>query len=704
MRPIDRRSPTRTVRSPRTLIGHAVPALAAPSPAVPALAIIGPAIFAPAIFGPAIFGLAIFGLLSCVDGGTGGDCEPDCVGRCCGSDGCDGVCADACGDTQEFCDEDSCTCSSTCVPSSCSALGKECGTWPDGCSGVTDCGSCPGSQVCDDNGACPECVPDCTGRCCGPDGCGGSCPDTCSGSSGFCDAILCTCASVCDYQLTPTTSFRRLDTRSDAKLQAGSEHSFVMAGRDGIPDTAQAVIVRFTVVEPEAPGFLAAYDTGASIADTSVLNYDTSQTTGNTVLVKVGSEGKITVRTIAATHLIIDVFGYTVGPAAFHAQTPYRLLDTRTGAKPGAGSTTCMTVAGVNGVSDDAKAVAVVVTAVSPEAAGSMVAFAGGATPPPTHSLTFGANQNTANGTIVQIGADKQICLQTTAQSHFVVDVTGFFELNAAVRPLPPYRKLDVTHTAGSTNCYQLAGVDTIPSDAQAVAFNLTAVAPSEAGFITAYPAGTQRPVASNLNYTVGGNTTNGVVSKIGDNGEVCFYQHGASRLLVDVVGYWPSMDSCCTGVTCESPPFIGCSGTTELITYGAAGACNRGTCDYTHSVTACGYLCQQDSCITAPSFPYHDRTEWQDPAYPVTSTSWMNINALQYITLHYIGGDGVNLSDIPQFLRNNQLDYVLNRGYSLGYNSAVSLDGDEWEIRGFDYRCAANGAQATNIPSYAIV
>ena len=81
-----------------------------------------------------------------------------------------------------------------------------------------------------------------------------------------------------------------------------------------------------------------------------------------------------------------------------------------------------------------------------------------------------------------------------------------------------------------------------------------------------------------------------------------------------------------------------------------------------------------------------------------------MDINALQYITLHYIGADGVNLSDIPQFLRNAQLDYVINRGYSLGYNSAVSMDGDEWEIRGFDYRCAANGSQATNIPGYSIL
>ncbi len=633
------------------------------------------------------------------------ECVPDCAGRCCGSDGCGGVCSDTCADTQQVCDQGSCACAGVCTPLTCADLGKECGSWSDGCSGSAVCSPCPAQQTCDENGACQQvCVPDCAGRCCGSDGCGGTCPDTCADPDGFCDVATCTCASVCDYQFAPTTPFRRLDTRSEEKIQAGSVYSIEVAGRDGIPDDAQAVVVRLTVVAPEAAGYLTAYDAGAATPNASVLNYAAAQTIGNTFLVKVGAQKRISVFTLAATHLIVDVFGYTVGPEAFHALTPHRLVDTRAGAKPAANSTTCMTVAGVNGVAADAKAVAVVVTAVLPEADGSMVAFASGAAAPSTRSLSFAANQVTGNGTIVPIGADRKICLHTTASAHFIVDVNGFFESNTAYRSVAPYRKLDVTPAAGSTSCYRLAGADGIPADAQAVAFHLTSIAPAEPGYITVYAKGTQRPVSSNLNYTVGASTTNGVISKVGDDGEVCFFLHSTSRLLVDVVGYWPSMDSCCAGQTCQSPPFIGCSGTADLITYTPAGSCFKGTCEYGHAVTACGYLCQQDACVAAPSYPYHDRTEWQDPAVPVTSSSWMNINALDYITLHYIGVEGVDLSDIPQFLRNAQLDYVVNRGYSLGYNSAVSLDGAEWEIRGFDYRCAANGEQATNIPSYSIL
>lgn len=74
-----------------------------------------------------------------------------------------------------------------CVPD---CDGAACG--PDGCGG--SCGACEGDGACED-GQCP-CVPDCEDRVCGSDGCGGSC--------GFCDAGLacvdggCDCAPACD--------------------------------------------------------------------------------------------------------------------------------------------------------------------------------------------------------------------------------------------------------------------------------------------------------------------------------------------------------------------------------------------------------------------------------------------------------------------------------------------------------------------------
>jgi len=54
-----------------------------------------------------------------------------------------------------------------CVPQ---CAGKSCGS--DGCGG--SCGSCPPSHVCLADGKC-QCIPDCVAKQCGPDGCGGNC-------------------------------------------------------------------------------------------------------------------------------------------------------------------------------------------------------------------------------------------------------------------------------------------------------------------------------------------------------------------------------------------------------------------------------------------------------------------------------------------------------------------------------------------------
>ncbi len=87
-------------------------------------------------------------------------CEPDCDGRVCGTDGCDGSCG-ACGEG-ETCEAGGCVCEPDCD-------GRECGA--DGCDG--SCGACAPGDACVD-GQC-ECVPQCEGKECGDDACGGLC-------------------------------------------------------------------------------------------------------------------------------------------------------------------------------------------------------------------------------------------------------------------------------------------------------------------------------------------------------------------------------------------------------------------------------------------------------------------------------------------------------------------------------------------------
>lgn len=114
-------------------------------------------------------------------GGEGSICEQDtdCAGeqfRCC-FERCRNVQTDPlnCGACDVTCASGDCVdgvCEG-CVPEMCGI--RECGDWPDGCGGTLMCGQCLGpNEFCDDNGQC-ACAPDCDGKTCGDDSCGGSC-------------------------------------------------------------------------------------------------------------------------------------------------------------------------------------------------------------------------------------------------------------------------------------------------------------------------------------------------------------------------------------------------------------------------------------------------------------------------------------------------------------------------------------------------
>ncbi|MBO4351343.1 MAG: M23 family metallopeptidase [Proteobacteria bacterium] len=76
----------------------------------------------------------------------------------------------------------------TCCNPNCS--GKACGD--DGCGGL--CGTCSGQSVCENNQC--VCKPNCSGKACGDDGCGGLC-GSCTGQN-VCEGNQCVCKPACD--------------------------------------------------------------------------------------------------------------------------------------------------------------------------------------------------------------------------------------------------------------------------------------------------------------------------------------------------------------------------------------------------------------------------------------------------------------------------------------------------------------------------
>lgn len=92
-----------------------------------------------------------------------------------------------------------------------------------------------------------------------------------------------------------------------------------------------------------------------------------------------------------------------------------------------------------------------------------------------------------------------------------------------------------------------------MPADAAAVMINIAAPLPSLGGFLTVFPYGTTRPLASNLDYQAGELKNNEIVAKSA-NGlyDITVYAHGSTHVVGDVVGYFIRPEA--TELECQNP------------------------------------------------------------------------------------------------------------------------------------------------------
>ena len=134
----------------------------------------------------------------------GCECVPQCDGAVCGSDGCGGSCGEcpegqgcasgACIQVPADCcsaaETPGCATSEDCQECVCGADDFCCtGQWDDLCAQAATTGC---AEACE----CQACVPDCAGKLCGADGCGGSCGECAEGLS--CVAGVCAEPNCCD--------------------------------------------------------------------------------------------------------------------------------------------------------------------------------------------------------------------------------------------------------------------------------------------------------------------------------------------------------------------------------------------------------------------------------------------------------------------------------------------------------------------------
>lgn len=243
-----------------------------------------------------------------------------------------------------------------------------------------------------------------------------------------------------DARFTPITPLRLLDTRDpgETSLRPLVEQRVQVTGIGGsAPADATAVTLNVTAVGPSQPGWLLASDCNPT--DSSSLNFLAGENRPNSVVVPLDDAGGICLKARSQTDAIVDITGYfTDGNALdFVPLSPLRLLDTREsggvlnpftgGARIPAGGVVRLDLAGKRGVPGDAKAVSINVTATDTIDSTFITAYPCG-TRPPTSNVNLRTDQVvTANGAVVKLSADGDLCLFVRQATHVIVDINGVF-------------------------------------------------------------------------------------------------------------------------------------------------------------------------------------------------------------------------------------------------------------------------------------
>lgn len=363
------------------------------------------------------------------------------------------------------------------------------------------------------------------------------------------------------------------DPGPKGKVGAQQTIDVQITGVAGVPANATAVVMNVTMTETEQEGFVTVWPTGQSRPLTSNLNAVTPNTTRpNLVTVPIGADGKVSLFAWQPVHLLADVAGYYVDideattAGRLVSLTPSRVFDTRPG-EPAPGpkgmvpneGTIDVQITGQGGVPTIGVAAVVVnLTATSSTAEGFVTAYPSNVPRPFTSVLNVsGPNETAANLAILPVSPDGKISLYAFRSLHLLGDVMGYITDGAAPTttdglfvPLQPNRVFDSRPGeaapgpkgfvgADSDVDVTIVGVGSIPADAASVFLNVTGTQSAGPNFITGWPAGFDRPLASLLNLNLNDTRPNATVLGPGDDGKISLYTLAGAHLLADSFGYF---------------------------------------------------------------------------------------------------------------------------------------------------------------------
>lgn len=306
--------------------------------------------------------------------------------------------------------------------------------------------------------------------------------------------------------------------------------------RVGFEPGVGAAVVTLTSVEAAYPGFATVYPCAEGRPWTSNLNHHGEPVVANLVIARPDANGEVCIYSLAPVDLVVDVAGtFPAGDVVVPAPRPLRLADTRDGTGVRAGPVWAGTMLEVPVPSvDDGGAVALNVAAVDPWGPGFLTVFPCDRARPGTSNLNVGSEPAVSNLVVVEPSADDRVCVYSHGAADVVVDFVGSIGSGSFDSST---RLVDTRSAAGTrVPAGGVLGV-TVPGGDPTALLNVVAVDPGGAGFLTVYPCGVPRPLASNLNVAVRPIVANLVVTALSADRRACVYSHMATDVVVDLVG-----------------------------------------------------------------------------------------------------------------------------------------------------------------------
>jgi spore coat protein CotH len=293
----------------------------------------------------------------------------------------------------------------------------------------------------------------------------------------------------------------------------------------------RSAIVSVVATQTTGPGYLQLVDCSDAPGATSNLNHDgAGQTRSTLALARFADDGTTCLYNLTATHELADVQGY-FADGVIDDVDDTRLLDTRTGPKPGAGSIT--TISG--GRRDSTGIVSLVATATS--GPGFLAVVPCGSTAPTTSNLNWvRADATVAGLAFVRFDATGNACVYNLTSTHVVADLQGYVD-DSGFDDTVDERIADTRTTSrpGDASTIVLTG----RANSTAIV-SLVATAAAGPGYLQVLPCGETPGATSNVNYDAPGVSVSGLSTvRFGADGTACVYALTSTHIVADLQGYF---------------------------------------------------------------------------------------------------------------------------------------------------------------------